>query len=80
MSLLLSILKGTRTTNLSKEDMERQRELWTIPESGICDGLTTCVCGSKKVTHTDRQLRSGDEGMTVIAHCTACGIRWRLCS
>ena len=63
----------TRTLPLPENLRLRQLELWRAPE-GICDGITACVkCSSKKVTHRDVQLRSGDEGMTVVCHCTICG-------
>ena len=71
-------ITSTRTTPLTDEMRKRQLELWTLPVNTICDGLTTCECGSKKVTHVEKQLRSGDEGMTVIAHCTICGKRWKI--
>lgn len=75
----MEFLSTTRIGVLSDSSKKRQCALWTKPEMGICDGLTMCKrCKSKKVTHIDRQLRSGDEGMSVEAHCTSCGHRWIL--
>ena len=68
----------TRTLPLPENLRLRQLELWRAPP-GICDGITACVkCKSKKVTHRDVQLRSGDEGMTVVCHCTICGFTFTL--
>lgn len=75
----MEFLYQTRTTPLSESATKRQCGLWKKPDIGVCDGLTVCHrCSSKKVTHVDKQLRSGDEGMSVEAHCTSCGHRWIL--
>lgn len=75
----MEYLRQTRTTILSNDEILRQRTLWTPPENGIVDGMTVCPrCESKKVSHVDKQLRSGDEGMTVLARCASCGHRWTL--
>jgi len=76
----MEYLNATRTTPLSEDQRTRQMMLWEPPEEhDICDGITTCTkCKSKKVTHVEKQTRSGDEGMTVFAHCRTCGNRWSL--
>ena len=46
-------------------------------ETLIEDGLLQCrKCQSLKIKAESKQLKSSDEGMSVIAHCTTCGHNW----
>ena len=40
------------------------------------DSIYTCRCGSKMVVLREVQLRSADEGSTVVHVCEMCGHKW----
>jgi len=50
-----------------------------LPKEAVMgDSLLQCFkCKKRKVVDYQLQTRSGDEGMTVFAYCTACGNRWK---
>ncbi|ARA71872.1 hypothetical protein BNJ_00029 [Kaumoebavirus] len=45
-------------------------------EKKISKQLTCRKCGKNEVETESKQLRGGDEGMTVLANCLYCGNRW----
>lgn len=47
------------------------------PPGGTGVGGLCPHCSARAVRIDLRQLRSGDEGMTALAHCSACDRRWR---
>lgn len=62
-------------TEYFKADVDREAscKIKDVPE-----GAYVCKkCGSKKVTTTQEQLRSGDEGATTIYECYECENTWR---
>lgn len=50
-----------------------------INNTDVDDGVITCNnCKSKKVKTDSKQIRSGDEGMTVFCVCTICHKKWTI--
>ena len=45
-------------------------------EDNHVSSIYTCKCGSKRVVLREVQLRSADEGSTILHTCEACGNRW----
>ena len=43
----------------------------------IAEGILECKCSSRKITSTQVQSRSRDEGMSIFAKCSVCGKRWK---
>lgn len=42
------------------------------------EGVVECKkCGSKRTLSTQVQVRSSDEGFTLLVHCVDCGSKWR---
>lgn len=69
--------KSTAVTQEQLRNMFRVEHLEDIVTADARYALARCrVCRSQEVEVVTAQLRSGDEGMSVIANCQRCGYRW----
>lgn len=46
-------------------------------EEAMTEMFTCGKCKKNKCTFYEKQIRSGDEGMTLFIHCVNCGHKWR---
>lgn len=69
--------KSTAVTQQKLRGMFRVQHLDDIVTADARYALARCrVCRSQEIEVVTAQLRSGDEGMSVIANCQRCGHRW----
>lgn len=68
------------STAVSQDELRRMfqvNELNGIVTADARYALACCrVCRSQEIEMVTAQLRSGDEGMSVIANCQRCGFHW----
>lgn len=58
-----------------REEMEYEKYILSAHE--VEEGVLMChKCGCKKIVSFSRQVRSGDEPMSVFASCTKCRNQW----
>lgn len=81
---IIRFLITDKTLNLQKvlKLMGRDVKIEKINENEddkfVEEGEVTCgKCGCKKITKTELQTRSGDEGATTFYKCTKCKSRWK---
>lgn len=61
--------------HFNKEEMEYEK--YIISPHDVEEGVLIChKCGCKKIVSFSRQVRSGDEPMSVFASCTKCRNQW----
>jgi len=46
------------------------------PEKDHVSSIYRCRCGSKRVVLREAQMRSADEGSTIVRVCIECGNKW----
>lgn len=68
------------STAVSQDDLRRMFQVNSLSGIVTADAryaLACCrVCRSQEIEMVAAQLRSGDEGMSVIANCQRCGFHW----
>lgn len=56
---------------------EQEFEKYILSPHDVVEGVLVCnKCKSKKITAYSRQVRSGDEPMSVFAKCSMCQHQW----
>jgi DNA-directed RNA polymerase subunit M/transcription elongation factor TFIIS len=72
----LSRVWDLETFNIYKQK-EQEFEKYTLSPHDVVEGVLVChKCKSKKICAFSRQIRSGDEPMSVFAKCTMCQHCW----
>lgn len=55
----------------------KEHDDYIVKPFDVVDGVVTCPkCGGSKTWSIQKQLRSGDEGMTTLSRCVTCGNHW----
>ena len=55
----------------------KEHDEYIVKPFDVVDGVVTCPkCGGSKTWSIQKQLRSGDEGMTTLSRCVTCGNHW----
>jgi DNA-directed RNA polymerase subunit M/transcription elongation factor TFIIS len=55
----------------------QEHDEYIVKPFDVVDGVVTCPkCSSSKTWSIQKQLRSGDEGMTTLSRCVECGNHW----
>lgn len=55
----------------------QEHDEYIVKPFDVVDGVVTCPkCGGSKTWSIQKQLRSGDEGMTTLSRCVTCGNHW----
>lgn len=63
--------------DLIHREILRNEEAYEFKEVPKTSMVTCGKCKGNKITYVEMQLRSGDEGMTMLYKCITCGHRWK---
>lgn len=57
--------------------MKKYENAYEQGEQAMTEMFTCAKCKKNKCSFYEKQIRSGDEGMTLFIHCVNCGHKWR---